>query len=158
MQLLLAFTHEQTIAQSTKGYVGFCADHRFGHYRAYPILGIQWDIDNQWQLRLGLPDSQLKQKITPTLQWRLSLNPDGNEWHTLSKDSSNGQDRRSQFIRRSYLVQWHLTWQSLGDSSISLAIARQLETHYRFDQRNDKRVNSEVDNATRLTLGGQWHF
>ena len=55
LQLLAALVWDREIIDRLKIRYGLCGDHRFGEYRVYPVIGMDWRAHPDWTVEIGFP-------------------------------------------------------------------------------------------------------
>lgn len=138
--------------ENARWRIGLCADHRFGDYRLYPTMA--WQLDTKtWHLSLGLPDSEARLRLSPTLETALRLSPEGNRWRV--HDETQGY---SWFRHRAWQLTWSLDWRPVQRLGLAFSVHRLYDNRldFRLDTGHDIRTRS--DPPLQLELSLSWYF
>jgi len=133
---------------------GFCADHRFGNFRVYPIFGLEWGLSPAWQAVLAFPDSQVTHRLSERIQWQLQVGPDGNQWHIKDKELQQS----SAFTLAAWLAEWQIDWRVAPGFSLSASLGKVFNADYRFTLANGEDVVADADNSTRYRIAARLEF
>lgn len=154
LQLWLAFEQSRQISARLQLLLGLCADHRFGHFQGYPVLGLLWQPTAQWTLRLAYPDTSIRYGLAPRWSLSLAISPDGNEWQVLDRERQN----RSRFSRQAWRAEWLLSWQMTQSLTLTAAVGRSLEQQLHFARNNHRTLQADLDNSSYGRLELRWTF
>jgi len=154
LQLLGAAVWGRAISEAVELRYGVCADHRFGSYRVYPLLSVDWQPHADWKIELGFPSAAVHYQVSGHVDSSLRLSPNGNEWYVKDKELQND----SRFIHESYLLDWALNWQPLSRLVLTASIGRQFQNRYEMTLRDGRRVDLSSDSFTRIGVGLAWRF
>ncbi len=154
LQLLAALVWSRQMSNQFDLRYGICGDHRFGRYRIYPSIGIDWQPHADWTIELGFPTSQITYQVSKSLTSSLRIAPDGNEWHVRDKSLQ----KQSQFIYEALLLEWAFSWNAHKHIVISASVGRQYHNRYEMTLMDDSRVRLHSDPVTRIGAALVWHF
>ena len=107
LQLWAGMVYKNEMGKKSDWLLGVRADHRFGPYRVYPVAGVCWQPDANWQLQLALPDFSIRRFFSKGINMRLYAEPDGNKWHVFSDDTTENSD----FFYNAIVTGISLEWQ-----------------------------------------------
>jgi len=154
LQLLAAFAWNRQIADRLGLNYGICADHRFGDFQIYPVIGVNWQPHPDWQIELGFPASQVSYQASTTLHTSLRVMPNGNEWHVKDKKLEN----ESQLVYDGYLIEWALNWRPHRQFQFTGSVGREFDARYEMTLADGSRVRLVNDAANRIGLTLAWFF
>ena len=154
LQGLGSVVYQKKMSDAIDWLAGICADHRFGNFRVYPLLGFKWNINHLWKTVIAYPDSELSHRLSDTIYWRLHIGPDGNQWHIKDK----ALQQSSEFSHEAYLAQWQLDWSVTPGFLITASLGLVFNAEYRFTLANGEEVATEQDDSTRTTVRVRWEF
>ena len=154
LQLLVGFAWDRQMSDKVAFSYGVCADHRFGEYRVYPLVSVNWQLHTDWMFELGFPTSRLAYQATESISSTLRIAPNGNEWYV--KDKSLEKD--SQVVYEAYVLEWAVNWTARDSLILTASVAREFDSQYEFTLITDERVQLSKDSATRLGLALTWVF
>ena len=63
LQLYTSLVYKKNTSVNTAWFLGFRSDHRFGSYKAYPVVGVCIQAANDWILQLALPDFSIQRRF-----------------------------------------------------------------------------------------------
>ena len=127
LQLWAGVFYKKDFNQKSAWLLGLRSDHRFGPYRVYPVAGVCWQPNANWQLQLALPDISIRRYFSKGINIRLYAEPDGNKWHVFSKDTT----RNSDFFYNAIVTGLSLEWRI--NSTLSLEFSAVKHSRQRFD-------------------------
>ena len=107
LQLWAGMVYKNEMGKKSAWLLGVRADHRFGPYRVYPVAGVCWQPDANWQLQLALPDFSIRRFFSKGINMRIYAEPDGNKWHVFSDDTTENSD----FFYNAIVTGISLEWQ-----------------------------------------------
>jgi hypothetical protein len=154
LQLWLAAAYEYPLSEKVNLLLGLCADHRFGHYRAYPVAGIKWSPTENWIFRLSYPDVEVSYWPFARFKLSFSVSPDGNEWHVYDKSLS----RSSYFQYESVRAEIGGTWLISKAFSLGLSAGKQFNNYFRFMLADNSRITTETGTISFVSLTLDWAF
>lgn len=152
LQLNAGLSRHFDAGEHARWRVGLCADHRFGDYRLYPTLAWQLKTQN-WHLSLGLPDSEARLRLSPTLETAVSIGPEGNRWRI--HDETQGY---SWFRHRAWQLGWSLDWRPVKQLGLGFSVRKLYDNRldFRLENGHDLRVRS--DSPLQMELSLSWYF
>jgi hypothetical protein len=153
-QLLVALVAGKQLSEHLTVDYGLCGDHRFGEYRLYPVVGIDWRPEPDWTFELGFPTSRIRYDIDDSLSSALQIAPDGNEWHVEDRDFTAG----SQFLYEAVALEWVTQWRFRPELTIELSLGRQVHNRFEMTLEDGERVSLSGDPANRIGVGLRWRF
>ncbi|MEJ2444192.1 MAG: DUF6268 family outer membrane beta-barrel protein [Exilibacterium sp.] len=133
--------------------LGLCADNRFGHFRAYPTLGYEWETEGAWLLRLVFPDPLIRYRYNQAWNLELFARPYGGDWRVFDEDLR----RRSRWRYQSWRGGLRLRWRR-GDWGLDLALGRESGREISALRRDGIKVSFEPASATFVAFELQWRF
>ncbi|MCP4696662.1 MAG: hypothetical protein GY862_07420, partial [Gammaproteobacteria bacterium] len=136
LQAWLLASYEHPLSEKMHLLLGLCADHRFGHYRAYPLAGILWKPGKKWRFRLAYPDAGIAYRPFPKLKLSFSAGPDGNEWRVYDKS----MDRNSAFQYESVRLETGISWSISKAFSLGITAGKQFNNRFRLTMENNRRI------------------
>ena len=153
-QLGTGIVYKKDLGLENAWLLGFRSDHRFGHYRGYPVIGFCWRPSRNWQLQLALPDFSIRKSFSNGIHLKLFAEPDGNQWHVFSKDKTTDSDFTYDAIVTGLSVEWHV------NASIKLGLDAEKHSRRRFDFVLDDGsvVKTRSKSSTGLTVRGEIVF
>lgn len=154
IQVLAAAIWGRQIDEDLGLRFGLCADHRFGEYELYPAVSVLWQLNPDWHLELGFPNSILSYRFSNSLTTEIAIAPDGNEWYV--EDSSN--TRNSDFIYEAYTVEWSLNWNLSDNFTLTAGVGQQFDNEYEFTLLDQSVVRFSGDSVTRISVAIEWRF
>ncbi len=154
VQLLAAVVWGRQLSNQMDLQYGICGDHRFGGYKIYPMVSLDWQPHVDWTIDLGFPTAALRYQPNERFDSALQLTPSGNEWYV--KDAS--LQYQSQFIYESYLLELSLNWQLLRRLTLTASVARQVRNRYEMTLLDGSRVRIRGDDSTVIGAAAAWEF
>jgi hypothetical protein len=154
LQLLVGLVWDRQMSDQLGFRYGVCGDHRFGEYRVYPLISVDWQPDPDWTIELGFPTSQLIFQAAENLTSALRIVPNGNEWYVKDKSL----EKESQVVYEAYLVEWAFSWSANRHLIFTASVAREFDSQYEFTLLDDERVRLSKDPATRIGVELTWVF
>lgn len=152
LQLNVGLSRHVDIGENTRWRMGLCADHRFGNYRLYPTLAWQLDTGN-WHFSLGLPDSEARLRLSPTLETTVRIAPEGNRWRV--QDESHGY---SWFRHRAWQLTGALNWRPTPRLGVAFSVHRLYDNRLDFRLENGQDIRARSDPPLQLELSLSWYF
>ncbi len=153
-QILAALIWGKQLSTQVSLRYGICGDHRFGHYKIYPVLGAHWQPHPDWQIQLGFPTSQIAYQLSAQSTASIRISPDGNEWYVRDRSFSSP----SRFISESYVLLWAFDWQLHDSFALTLSIGRQFHNRMEIIHFDQSRVRLSGDPVTRVGAELEWRF
>lgn len=154
IQLLAALVWGRQFSDLINLRYGVCGDHRFGDYRIYPLVSVDWQPHADWTIELGFPNSRLNYQVSESLGTSLRLAPDGNEWYVTDKSML----KHSQLIYETYRLEWAFNWQATKDFTMTASVARLFHNQYELTLADESRVGFSSDAFTRIGADLEWRF
>ncbi len=127
LQLYVGTVYKKITSPESSWLLGFRSDHRFGSYKAYPVVGVCMQPAGGWDLQLAFPDFSIQKHFNRELSLKLFAEPVGNQWHVFSKDKT----RESNFTYEAIAIGLSAQW--LINASVNLSIAIENQTNRRFN-------------------------
>lgn len=153
-QVLAAVTWGRRSSEQFGWRYGLCADHRFGDYRVYPTASMLWQLNADWEVELGFPDSAVRYRLNDVVSSELRLMPDGNEWFVLDRTLTTG----SEFVYESYRVELGFDWRFYNGFVLNASVGRQFDNHYEMMLLDLSRISLSSDPVTRIGAAVEWRF
>ena len=153
-QFLAALVWGRQLSDRLRLRYGICGDHRFGSYRIYPLISVDWRPHPDWTVELGFPTSQLSYRVLTDLTSLLRIAPDGNEWYVKDKEL----EKQSQLVYEAYTVEWAFNWQAHKDLLLTASVGRQFHQRYEATLLDGSRVHRSGDSGTRVGVALSWRF
>jgi len=138
LQLYAGMVYKKNFSLTSAWLLGLRSDHRFGSYKAYPVVGFCMQVAEDWSLQLALPDFAIQKRINSDLSLTLYAEPIGHQWHVFSKDTTRESDFIYSATAIGFLTQWHIS----TSANVSLAI----------EQQTDRRLGFELNDSTPVAL------
>jgi len=108
IQLWTGVVYKKDLNPKSAWLLGLRSDHRFGPYRVYPVAGICWLPDANWQLQLALPDFSIRRFFSNGINLKLFAEPEGNKWHVFSEDTTRNSDFFYNAIVTGLAIEWRI--------------------------------------------------
>jgi len=154
VQLLAAAEWGRSISESTDLRYGLCGDHRFGSYKVYPLVSLDWQPHANWTVALGFPTTALHYRAGKRFDSVLRVTPNGNEWYVKDKSLQY----HSQLIYQSYLLELALNWRLHERLTLTASVGRQFDNQYEMTLLDGSRVQVSSEPFTRLGAALGWRF
>lgn len=154
LQVSLAMVRQQRLSGALVARYGLCADGRFGPYRFYPTAALEWRPHPDWKIDLGFPVARVTYRITESLSSGLRAAPDGNEWHVMNREF----DAESQFVYKSYTVEWLLQFDAGTHLTLIAGLGRQLRNEFEMTLQGGQRLSVESSPVDRISAEVRWRF
>ncbi len=134
--------------------LGLRADHRFGSYRAYPVMGLCIEPARDWTLQLALPDLRIEHRIGQRLVLGLFAAPSGASWRVASKDEA----RQSQFEYKAQAIGLSAQWRLHRAFSLVLELEKQRDRELVFRLNDNSLIEAAAADSSGLRLRGIYRF
>jgi hypothetical protein len=154
LQFLAAAVWTRPLSDLLSLRYGACADHRFGDFRIYPSLVVDWRPHPDWAMELGFPATQVSYKISNALGSTLRISPDGNEWFVKDKELQ----KQSRLNHQAYLLELLLAWQAHERFQFAVGVGRQFRNVYEMTLQDEARVRLAGNSVNRLGAALVWRF
>ena len=148
LQLWTGMVYKKDLNQQSAWLLGFRSDHRFGPYRVYPVAGVCWQPDTNWQLQLALPDFSIRRFFSNGINIKLFAEPDGNKWHVFSKDETSSSD----FIYNAIVTGLSIEWRINSTVRLELNAIKHSRREFNFSLEDGTPVETGARPSTGLTL------
>ncbi len=153
-QLLAALVWGRQLSDPMNLRYGVCGDHRFGSYKIYPLVSVDWQPHADWTIELGFPNSRLSYQVSENLSTSLGFAPDGNEWYVTDKSV----ETQSQLVYETYRLAWAFDWQATKHITMTASVARFFHNRYELTLADESRVGFSSDAFTRIGAALGWRF
>ena len=153
-QLLFAAVWEWPANDTLSYRAGLCADHRFGRYRAYPVVAVAWRPHRDWLIEAGFPDTRVSFRPGSPLHGALAVYPNGNEWYV--KDQS--LEHASMFEYRAWAADLSFTWRATPGVSLTLVGGVDFDAEYRGELDDGTRPTLDAGSVARAGIEFEWTF
>jgi hypothetical protein len=154
LQLRTGMVYKKSLSLKSAWLLGFRSDHRFGSYKAYPVIGVCMQAGKDWNLQLALPDFSIMKRIGRKMSLRLFAEPVGNQWHVFSKDIVQESDFTYDAIATGLSAQWQV-----GTSmNVSLIVENQSDRRLNFVLDDNTVVEAKVESSRGMMLKGEVLF
>ena len=154
LQLLAALVWGRQLSERMSLRYGVCGDHRFGSYKVYPLISMDWQPHPDWLFELGFPTSQLSYQVSKSLSSLLRIGPDGNEWYVKDR----ALQKQSQLVYEAVTLEWAFNWQAHEHFMLTASIGRQLHNRYEVTLLDDSRVRISSESVRRIGAALAWRF
>lgn len=154
VQVLGALEWDRAVSETLGLRYGVCGDHRFGSYRVYPLLSVDWRPHVDWLLELGFPATALSYEASKSFDSSLRLAPNGNEWYVKDKSL----EHHSKLRYESLLLEWALNWHPHERLTLTASIGRQFRNRYDMKLLDGSRAKADGDSFTRVGAALEWQF
>lgn len=154
LQLLAALEWGRSLGRKANLRFGVCGDHRFGSYRIYPLISVDWQPNADWSIEVGFPTLQARFRISSRFSSSVRFTPDGNEWHVAGKSLEN----QSRLVYEAYLLEWTLSWQASRSLAVTASVGRQYQNRYEMTLQDGSQVQLSSEPATRIGAAMVWRF
>lgn len=153
-QLLAALEWSRKLSERTTLRYGVCGDNRFGSYKIYPSISVDWRPHTDLIFELGFPTTRLTYQPLAHFSSSLRIAPSGNEWLVKSKD----MERQSQLLFEATLLEWTVNWEAHEQFTVSASIGRLIHSRYDVTLVDDSRARLSSDSVTRIGAALEWRF
>ena len=153
-RLLAAFIWSRKLSERATLRFGACGDSRFGDYRIYPSIGIDWRPRSDVTIKLGFPSTRLTYQAQPNIGFSVRIAPDGNEWHVKSKDLQ----KESQLVFEAFLLEGTVNWHAGKQLTITASIGRQFHNRHDAMLIDESSARLYGESVTRLGAALEWRF
>lgn len=153
-QLLGAVVWRRELSELSVLRYGLCTDSRFGGYKIYPTLGVDWQPSPKLSVELGFPKTRVTYALSDAFSSSLQVAPAGNEWHVRSADFARSSDVEF----RATLVEWAISWELRERFSLTASIGRLFDSRFEATLPGDRRVRASAEDATRLGAKIAWRW
>ena len=154
MQLWTGMIYKKNMSQESAWLLGFRSDHRFGPYRVYPVAGVCWQPDANWQLQLALPDFSIRRFFSNGINIKLFAEPNGNKWHVFSDDKTKNSD----FIYNAIVTGLSIEWKFKSTIKLALSAVKHSGREFSFALDNGTLVETTAKSSTGLAVDAQVLF
>jgi len=134
--------------------LGLRADHRFGDYKAYPVMGLCIEPAPDWSLQLAIPDLRIEYRIGQHLALGLFAAPAGASWRVASKDEA----RQSQFEYKATAIGLTVQWRLDPAFSLILELEKQRDRELAFRLNDNSLIETTAADSSGLRLRGIYRF
>ncbi len=148
LQLWAGVFYKKDFNRKSAWLLGLRSDHRFGPYRVYPVAGVCWQPDENWQLQLALPDFSIRRIFTHGISIKLYAEPDGNKWHVFSKDTT----RNSDFFYNAIVTGVSLEWQINPTLWLEFSAIKHSRQDFSFVLDDGTQFDTSADSSTGLAI------
>jgi len=148
LQLWAGATYRKDISEESSWLLGFRSDHRFGPYRVYPVAGICWQPNEDWQLQLALPDFSIDRYFSNGIKIKLFAGPEGNQWHVFSADTINSSD----FIYNAIVSGISIEWQLKPTVNVALDVIKHSAREFSFALDDGTQVETNAQSSTGFSV------
>lgn len=153
-QLLAALEWSRKLSERTTLRYGVCGDNRFGGYKIYPSISVDWQPHAELMIELGFPTTRLTYQPLPNFNTSVRIAPSGNEWLVKSKD----MERQSKLLFEATLLEWAVNWQAHTRFTISASVGRLIHSQFDVTLVDDSRARLSSDSVTRIGAALEWRF
>lgn len=153
-QLLFAAVWEWPANDELRYRAGVCADHRFGRYRAYPVVAVGWQPNADWLVEGGFPDTRITWRPGSTLSGAFAIHPNGNEWYV--KDRS--LEHASMFEYRAWAADLSLAWRATPAIGFTFVVGVDLDAEYRGELADGSKPALDTGTVGRVGIELEWLF
>jgi hypothetical protein len=154
LQFYTGMVYKKDVSNDSAWILGFRSDHRFGTYKAYPVVGICMLLANGWDLQLALPDFSITKRFDNKFNLKLFAEPVGNQWHVLSKDKA----RESDFTYNAIATGLSAVWRISESINVHLAIENQTNRRFRFTLDDNTFIETKAESSRGLSISGELLF
>ena len=154
LQLYTSMVYKKNTASDSAWFLGFRSDHRFGSYKAYPVVGICMQPADDWELQLALPDFSIMKRFNSGFNLKLFVEPVGNQWHVFSKDKT----RDSNFTYNAIATGLSAIWRIRESINVNLAIENQTNRRFKFALDDNTFVETKAESSRGVTLTAEVLF
>lgn len=154
LQLYTGLVYKKIISPDNAWLLGLRSDHRFGSYKAYPVVGICMYPASDWNLQLALPDFNILKRLNSQLSLKLFIQPAGNQWRVFSRDTTRESDFIYEAIATGLSAQWHFD----ASSYIALAIEKQTARRFNFVLDDNTFITAKAASSTGMVLKAEVLF
>ena len=154
LQLYTGVVYKKSLSHNSAWLLGFMSDHRFGEYRAYPVVGVCMQPAKGWSLQLALPDFSIMKRINSAFNLKLFAEPIGSQWHVFSKDTR----RESDFIYSAIAIGLSAQWQIGASFNLSLGLEKQTNRQFSFVLDDNSFIESKAESSMGMMLKGEFLF
>jgi len=153
-QFLFAAVWEWSANEELTYRAGLCADHRFGRYRAYPVVALGWQPNADWLVEAGFPDTRVTWRPGATLSSAFAVYPNGNEWYVKDKSLQYA----SMFEYRAWAADLSLAWRATPAIAFTFVLGVDLDAEYRGELVDGSRPALDAGTVGRVGIELEWMF
>ena len=154
LQFYAGMVYKKNISEASAWLLGLMSDHRFGSYKAYPVVGICTRLSRDWELQLALPDFNIRKNFNSGLSLTLFAKPVGNQWHVFDKDVTRDSNFTYNAIAAGLSAQWNIS----TSINMSLVIEHQTDRQFSFVLDDNSFVELEAESGKGMMLQGEILF
>jgi len=154
LQLYAGMVYKKNLSLESDWFVGFRSDHRFGSYKAYPVVGVCLQPATDWSLQLALPDFSILKKFNKELSLKLFAEPVGNQWQVFSKDITRESDFTYNAIAIGASAQWYFN----TSTNVSLVLQNQSNRRFSFVLDDNTFIEAKAESSAGVMLKGEVLF
>lgn len=149
VQLWTGMVFKKELNPESAWLLGFRSDYRFGPYRVYPVAGLCWQPDANWQLQLALPDFSIHRFFSNGINIKLFAGPNGNKWHVFSKDETKNSD----FFYNAIVTGLSIEWRINSTVWLELSAIKHSRREFSFALDDGTLIETGAKSSTGLTVG-----
>ncbi len=154
LQLYAGMVYKKNISEASAWLLGLMSDHRFGSYKAYPVVGVCTQLSGDWELQLALPDFNIRKNFNNGLSLTLFAKPVGNQWHVFDKDVTRDSNFTYNAIAAGLSTQWNIS----ATINMSLSIENHTNRQFSFMLDDNSFVEMEAESSKGMMLQGEVLF
>ncbi len=154
IQLWAGMVYKKNLHRKSSWLLGFRSDHHFGPYQIYPLAGICWQPDANWQLQLALPDFSIRRFFSNGINIKLFAQPNGNKWHVFNKDKTKNSD----FIYNAIVTGLSIEWKLNSTIKLGLSAIKHSAREFSFALEDGTLVETGANSSTGLAVDAQVLF
>jgi hypothetical protein len=154
LQLSLAVVWQRRLSESVATRYGVCGDDRFGRYKIYPSVALEWQPHPDWEIDVGFPVSSVTYWIRDSLSTGFRAAPDGSEWHVMDRNF----EAESRFVYEAYVIEWSFELEAGPHLRLVAGAGRQLRNRLDMTLQNGERLSVESTPVDRIRAEIRWQF
>ena len=154
LQLYTGLVYKKISSSGNAWLLGLRSDHRFGSYKAYPVVGICMYPASDWNLQLALPDFSILKRLNSQLSLKLFIQPAGTQWHVFSRDTMRESDFNYDATTTGLSTQWRFN----ASINVSLVIAKHTGRQFGFVLNDNTFVEAKAASSTGMMINAEVLF
>jgi hypothetical protein len=140
------------ITDSVNLYGGLAYNRTFGKDTLFPLIGLDWKINDEWFLNLVFPRPFIAYQASDRLLLYAGIGPAGGEWNVENPLDSE-DDENYNFFFSGYRVGGGVEWDITRHFTLYANIGSTMLRDYKIKNDDRTLLNTEVDNTLICTVG-----
>jgi len=143
---------QYNVGDSVELYGGVAYNRSFGKDILYPLVGLNWKINDSWYLGLVLPRPFIAYKASESLLLYAGLGPAGGEWNVENPLDSEDEENYN-FFFSGYRVGCGVEYDINKHITMYLNVGSTMLRDYEIENDDRTLLDTEVDNTFIGTVG-----